>query len=107
MRAAERSGEINRRRDSDSPDDCDLENADLRARCDGGAYATAAEENKNERSEEFTDRPFRKRRVGDFDFRRNMWRRFRARRSNRLAHIKCDQQQPPPSQQTLASVVAL
>ena len=46
MRAAERTGQIDRRRDPDTPDDRDLENADLRAGRDRRADAAATEKDE-------------------------------------------------------------
>ena len=68
MGAAQRTGEINRGRNSDSPDDCDLKNADLRARGDRGADAAATEKDENECSEKFADCPFWDRRCAPFRF---------------------------------------
>src|SRR6478752_1204892 len=86
MRAAQRTGQVNRRRNSNSPDDCDLKYADLCAGRDCGADTPATEKDEQESSEEFADCPFWHRRVRHFDLGADMRRRFRPRGSDRFAH---------------------
>ena len=58
MRSAETGGEMDRKCDSDSPDDCDLENADLRAVKHGGADAAAPKEDEKEGAQHLPTNPW-------------------------------------------------
>src|SRR4029453_10690139 len=86
MRTAQRTGQVDRCRNSNSPDNCDLKYADLCASRDGGADAPATEKDEQEGAEEFADCPFRDWCMCDLDLRADMRRWLRPGNSVLFAH---------------------